>query len=66
MSDFCAKSSVVHEQNVKIFGVVDYELFKTVWQEEFGGVIRAISDFRHLFISSETTTHSVIDTLSKK
>jgi len=66
MSDLGAECSVVHEQNVKVLGVVHYEFFKTVWQEKLGGVIRTIADFGHFLVASEATTHSIIDTYVKE
>jgi hypothetical protein len=39
VSDFSAEGSVVHEEDVEVFGVVDDELLETVGEVVLGGVV---------------------------
>lgn len=61
MSDFSAECTVVHQEDVEVADAADCELFKTVREVVSGFNIRAITDFGHLLVASETTTHSVIN-----
>ncbi len=62
MSNLSAEGAVVHEEDVKILGVVDNKLLEAVGKIVLGCVVRAVSDFGHLFVSSESSSHSVVDT----
>ena len=62
MSDFSTEGSVVHEENIEVLRIVNNEFLKSVGKEELGCVVRAISDFRHLLVASESSSHSVVDT----
>lgn len=61
MGDLSTEGAVIHEQHVKILGVVDYKLLEPVRKEELGGIVRAIADFGHLLIASESSSHPVIN-----
>lgn len=39
MGDLGAEGSVVHEEDIKIFGVVDNEFFESVWKIVLGSVV---------------------------
>ena len=61
MRDFSAEGAVIHEQDVKVLGIVDYKLLQAIWKEELGGIVRAISNFRHLLIASKSSSHPVVN-----
>ena len=62
MSNLSAESSIVHKEDVKVFNVVDEELFKAVGEMESGFFIVTVADFGHGFVASESASHSVVDT----
>ena len=62
MCDLSAEGPVVHEEDVEILNIMDYKFLQAVREEELGGIVRAISDFRHLLVASESSSHAVIDT----
>ena len=62
MSDLTAEGSVVHEEDVEVTSIVNYEFLEAVRQEELGGVVRSVSNFRHFLVTSESSSHPVIDT----
>ena len=62
MSDLSAEGSVVHEEDVEVLGVVNDEFLQAIGEEELGGVVRAVSDFGHLLVASESSPHAVVDT----
>ena len=62
MSNLSTESTVVHEEDVEVLEAVHCELFEAVRKEVSGFGIRAVSDFRHLLVASEATTHPVVDT----
>jgi hypothetical protein len=64
VSDFRTESSIVHQENVKIAGVSDEELFKAVGEMESGFFIVSVTDFWHGLVASESSSHSVVDTWS--
>lgn len=61
MRDLSAEGAVIHEQDIEVLCIVDYKLLQSVRKEEFGGIVRAISDFRHLLIASEPSSHPVVN-----
>ena len=61
MSDLTAEGSVVHEEDVEVTSIVNYEFFEAVRQEELGGVVRSISNLRHLLVSSESSSHAIVN-----
>ena len=61
VSDLGAESSVVHQQNVKVSNAANDELFETVGKVVSGLAIWSVTDFGHLFVTSETSAHSVIN-----
>lgn len=64
MGDFCTKSSIVHEKNIQILGVMHKEFLETIGKMVSGLFIRTVADFGHGPIASEASSHSVIDTMS--
>ena len=64
--DLSAEGSVIHEEDIKILGVVDDEFLQAVGEEELGGVVTSIADLGHLLVSSKATTHAVVDTCVMK
>ncbi len=61
MGNFTTEGSVVHEEDVKVLCIMDYEFLESIGKEELGGVIRAVSDFGHLLVTSESSSHAVIN-----
>ena len=63
VSDFGTESSVVHQKNVKVSCVFDEEFFKAVGEMESSFFIVSVTDLWHGLVASESSSHSVIDTL---
>ena len=63
MSNFPTESSVVHEQDVKVLHVSDDEFLKPVRKVVTSSLVRSVPNFRHLLVTSESSSHPVIDTL---
>jgi hypothetical protein len=61
VSDLTAEGSVVHEEDVEVTSIVNYEFLEAVRQEELGGVVRSISNLRHLLVSSESSSHAIVN-----
>jgi hypothetical protein len=61
VSDLGAESTVIHEEDIKVLDVMDNEFFEPVGKEELGSVVGAVSDFGHLLVASEATTHPVVN-----
>ena len=61
MSDLTAEGSVVHEEDVEVTSIVNYKFLEAVRQEELGGVVRSISNLRHLLVSSESSSHAIVN-----
>jgi hypothetical protein len=61
MGDFATEGPVVHEENIEVLCIVNNEFLKPVGKEELGSVVRAISDFRHLLVASESSSHAIIN-----
>ncbi len=62
MGDLGAEGSVVHEEDVEVLGVVNDEFLQAVGKEKLGGVVRAVADFGHLLVASESSPHAVVNT----
>ena len=62
MGDLTTEGPVVHEEDVEVLGVVDDEFLQAVGEEELGGAVRAVTDFGHLLVASESSPHAVVDT----
>jgi hypothetical protein len=61
VSDLGAEGAVVHEQHLQVFGVVDHELLQPVGEEEFGSIVRTVTDLGHLLVAPEASPHTVVD-----
>lgn len=62
MGNLTTEGPVVHEEDVEVLGVVHDEFLQAVGEEELGGIVRAIADFGHLLVASESSPHAVVDT----
>lgn len=61
MSDLTAEGSVVHKEDVEVTSIVNYEFLEAIWQEELGGIVRSVSNLRHLLVSSESSSHAIVN-----
>ena len=66
MSNFCAESSIVHEENVQVADIMNEEFFKTIGQVESGFLIASVTDLGHGLVASKSSSHSVVDTWVSK
>ena len=66
VGDLGAEGSVVHEEDIQIFYVSYCEFLQSIGQKVSCFFIRSVSYFRHLFVSSESSSHSVVDTFDKR
>ena len=62
MSDFSTEGTIVHQEDVKVANVMYKELFEAIGEMESGFFIISVTDFRHGFVASESSSHSVVDT----
>jgi hypothetical protein len=62
VSDFSTESTIVHQEDVKVADVMYKELFEAIGEVESGFFIISVTDFRHGFVASESSSHSVVDT----
>ena len=63
MSNLCAESSIIHEQDVQILDIMDQEFFQTVGKVISGFLIGAVADFGHWLVASKASPHSVINAM---
>jgi len=61
VGDLSAEGSVVHKEDIQIFSVVNNEFFKSVRKIVLGGFVWSVSYFGHFLITSESSSHSVIN-----
>ena len=61
VSDLCAEGSVVHEEDIQIFDISDCEFLQSVGHVVPCFFIGSIAYFRHFFVASESSSHSVVD-----
>jgi hypothetical protein len=62
VGDFCREGSVVHQQDVEVFDVVNEELLQTIGQMESSFLIVTVTDLWHGLVASKSSSHSVVDT----
>jgi hypothetical protein len=60
--DLSAESSVVHEEDIEVLRIVNHKFLESVGKEELGSVIGSVTDFGHLLVASESSSHAVVDT----
>ena len=65
VGDFCTKFPIVHQQYIQILNIPDNEFLKAIGKVVLGCFVRAIADFWHFLITSEPSSHSVIDSCIK-
>ena len=63
MGDFGTEGSVIHEKNIEVFHVAHNELLEPIRQMISGLFVRAVTDFGHGFVSSESAPHPIVDAL---
>ena len=65
MGNLGTESSVVHQQHVQIAHVSNNELSQSVGKVESSFFIVTITDLWHGLVASESSSHSVVDTLDQ-
>ena len=61
MCDLGTESTIIHEEHVKVTEIVHDELFEFVREIVSGFSVGTVSDLRHFLVSSESSSHSVIN-----
>ena len=62
MCDFGREGSVVHQQDIEVFDVVNEELLQSIRQMESSFLIVTVTDLWHGLVASKSSSHSVVDT----